>query len=203
MAGTTHIYHKAAWPPGVHSESPRTQQKCVAWKSRCSPRGAAALRPGLMEKIPGGVLKCGYPGSDGEQGCGLSWLRARHAGGGTGLPGSAWRAGQNGFFYCPHLEYFTLVTRKPHQTLAHGNPSPSSPVGYPVSGRRGGFPLWLGSECAPRRAEGAPRGHVECRAKPHIVCYSAVHALKMFLLGSRFHLYSFRMGGGGRGLVCF
>ena len=157
------------------------------------------MRKGLMEEIPGGVLKCGYPGSDGEQGCGLSWLRARHPGGGTGLPGSAWRAGQNGFFCYPHLEYFTLVPRKSRQTLAHGNRSPSSPVGYPVPGWRGGFPLWLGSECAARRAEGAPRGRVESRAKHHIVCYSAVHALKMFLLGSRIHLL-LPHGGGGRGL---
>ena len=42
----------------------------------------------------GGVLKSGYPGSDGEPGCGFSWLLGGHPGGVTRLPGAAWRAGQ-------------------------------------------------------------------------------------------------------------
>ena len=85
----------------------------------------------------------------------------------VGAQGSLGPRGEPGktAFFTVHLEYFTLIARKPRQTLAHGNPSPSSLVGYPVSGWRGGLPLWLGSECAPRRAEGAPRSRVESRAK--------------------------------------
>ena len=61
-----------------------------------STRGAADLRKGLRLKNPGGVLKSGCPGSTGEPGWGLSWLRAWHPGGGLGPPGAEWRAGKNG-----------------------------------------------------------------------------------------------------------
>ena len=60
-----------------------------------SPCPRASVRPWLWVKIPGGgVLKSGYPGSDGEPGCGFSWLLGGHPGGVTRLPGAAWRAGQ-------------------------------------------------------------------------------------------------------------
>ena len=53
------------------------------------------MRPQLILWIPGGVLKSGFPGSDGEPGCGFSWALGGHPGGAPRLPGSAWRAGQN------------------------------------------------------------------------------------------------------------
>ena len=68
----------------------------VRLQTRYSTRGAPDLRKGLMLKNPGGVLKSGCPGSTGEPGCGLSWLRAWHPGGGPGLPGAEWRARENG-----------------------------------------------------------------------------------------------------------
>ena len=144
MAGTTRSCPTAwqtAWRPEVRAESPGKQQKCAAGKWRCSPRGGAALRPGLLERSPGGVLKCGCPGSDGEPGCGPSRLRAWHAGGGPRLPGSAWRARQNGCFLSTLRR---LYTRTPAGSDVRGRSEPSPPPfprGLHGFGWRAGFPL--------------------------------------------------------------
>ena len=59
------------------------------------PRSPGLGAPVAMGKDSGrGVLKSGYPGSDGEPGCGFSWLLGGHPGGVTRLPGAARRAGQ-------------------------------------------------------------------------------------------------------------
>ena len=84
-------------PPGATRRA-RERDKSEAGKARRCPRGEAAVLKRLSVQTPEGVLKSGYPGSDGEPGCGFSWLPAWHPGGGPRLPGSPRRARQYGSF---------------------------------------------------------------------------------------------------------
>ena len=109
----TRLHFALTWPSGVLVRCPGLKWgagqngKC-GWEKNeiCTPRGAASVRPQLIWWIPGGVLKSGSPGSDGEPGCGFSWALGGHPGGAPRLPGSAWRAGQNGT-----LAFFAVHTR--------------------------------------------------------------------------------------------
>ena len=96
--------------PVWHGEPHKTANEVGKRNEICTPRGAASVRPQLCLWIPGGVLKSGSPGSDGEPGCGFSWVLGGHPGGAPRLPGPAWRAGQNGTFafFAVHARFFRL-----------------------------------------------------------------------------------------------
>ena len=81
------------------------------------------MRTQLILWIPGGVLKSGSPGSDGEPGCGFSWALGGHPGGAARLPGAAWRAGQKAF-----VLFFPTAVHTLKKFHAHASNLPTPPV---------------------------------------------------------------------------
>ena len=144
------------------------------------------MRPDLKVGTPGGVLKGGCPGSDGEPGCGFSWLPAWHPGGGPQAP---WARVEGQAIRLSAVHTWKNFHSYPGSHV-RGLPMPTPPPlhsGLAGFVWRAGFPLQLSSEWAPRRGEKAPRGHVVSRAKGHIVCFSAVCALTIFHSHSGIH----------------
>ena len=64
----------------------------------------------------------GHPASGGEPGCGLRRLRAWHPGGGTRLPGTAWRAGHKGLPAVHTWKILHPCPGKSRQGLANADP---------------------------------------------------------------------------------
>ena len=185
ISGTTRPFLRAwqtACATAVHAGSPGKQQKRVAGKRPCSPRGAAELLPGLMEMIPeGGCLSVGTRVRRESRVVGLAGFGPGTPVGPQGSLGPHGEPGKTAFFPPVHLEDFTLVPRKSRQALARGNPYRPPPWLGGQSGSR----FWPSLECAPRRADKAPGGRAESRAKRKIMCYSAGHAWTLFSLGLR------------------
>ena len=119
--------------PGPPGATRRAQEggKSEAGKARRCPRGEAAVLKGLSVQTPEGVLKSGYPGSDGGPGCGFSWLPAWRTRRGPKAPRVPVESQATWLFCRPHLElFFAFVPRKTRERLARASPSP---VEHPAS----------------------------------------------------------------------
>ena len=115
-------------PPEAAGRARECGQSATEKSRRCT-RGEAARPERLALQIPGGVLKSGYPGSDGEPGCGCRWLPSGCPGGGPRLPGAPWRAGQRGSFFVRTLKIYRSYPGNPVRGRPLRAPPPVLPRG--------------------------------------------------------------------------